>query len=95
MSGKRIFVTSDAEFWDSPQWFGLSEQKNREHGNAGCQAVLDLFDRLRVNATFFVPVELRTASGDGVSDHPERPRRCQPFLLACSIAQADAERTGF
>lgn len=64
MNPQRIFLTIDAEFWDSPQYFGLSEEKNKEHGKAGCRAVLELFDRLGVRATFFVAAEF-------AREHPE------------------------
>lgn len=60
----RICLTIDAEFWDSPQFFGLAAEKNREHGNAGCQAVLDLFARRSVQTTFFVSAEF-------ARQHPE------------------------
>jgi peptidoglycan/xylan/chitin deacetylase (PgdA/CDA1 family) len=63
---KRIYLTIDAEFWDSPQFFGLSKEKNREHGNDGCRAVLDLLDRLGVHATFFVAAEFAREHPDTV-----------------------------
>ena len=67
MTPKRIYLTIDAEFWDSPQFFGLSEEKNSEHGNAGCQAVLELLDRLGIQATFFVAVEFAQRHAETVS----------------------------
>jgi peptidoglycan/xylan/chitin deacetylase (PgdA/CDA1 family) len=57
-------LTIDAEFWDSPQFFRLAANKNREHGNAGCRAVLDLFARRSVRTTFFVSAEF-------AREHPE------------------------
>jgi peptidoglycan/xylan/chitin deacetylase (PgdA/CDA1 family) len=61
-------LTVDAEFWDSPQFFGLAGEKNREYGNAGCGAVLDLFARKSVRTTFFVSAEF-------AREHAETVRR--------------------
>jgi peptidoglycan/xylan/chitin deacetylase (PgdA/CDA1 family) len=57
MKGRKICLSIDAEFWDSPQFFGLSEEKNTEHGNRGCQKILDLFDQFKIKTTFFVATE--------------------------------------
>ncbi len=57
MKVRKICLTIDAEFWDSPQFFGLSEEKNREHGNKGCQEILDLFGRCGIKSTFFIATE--------------------------------------
>jgi len=57
MKGSKVCLTIDAEFWDSPQYFGLAEEKNKQHGNKGCQAVLDLFGDFRIKSTFFVAIE--------------------------------------
>ena len=57
----RIFLTIDAEFWDSPQFFGLARDKSRAHGDAGCREVLDLLRRLSAPGTFFVTGEFAEA----------------------------------
>jgi peptidoglycan/xylan/chitin deacetylase (PgdA/CDA1 family) len=68
VKSRRICLTIDAEFWDSPQFFGLAAEKNREHGNSGCQAVLDLLARRSVRTTFFVSAEF-------AREHPETVTR--------------------
>lgn len=64
MTGARVYLTIDTEFWDSPQYFGLAENKHKEFGNQGCCTLLDLFRRLRITTTFFVSVEF-------AQQHPE------------------------
>ena len=60
----RICLTIDAEFWDSPQFFGLSRDKHRMFGNKGCHAILDLFEDFKIKSTFFVATEF-------AQQHPE------------------------
>ena len=68
MNRSKICLTIDAEFWDSPQFFGLAEGKNKEYGNEGCWALLDLFDRVKINTTFFVSAEF-------AQEHPRTVHR--------------------
>lgn len=53
---RSIFLTLDAEFWDSPQFFGLASACHGEIGNGGCLAFLDLVQDLNIPCTFFVSV---------------------------------------
>src|SRR5947207_14222755 len=68
MASKKISLTIDSEFWDSPEYFGLATGKSFEHGSRGCWELLDLFHRTEVKTTFFVASEFARRHPDLVHE---------------------------